>query len=39
MKKDISFNAFIDRAKAMVYMIALSAIAFLLLAVFTSLKA
>lgn len=38
MKKDISFSAFLDRAKAMMYMMALSAIAFLLFAVFTSLN-
>jgi hypothetical protein len=38
MKKDISLSAFIDRAKAMMYMMALSAIAFLVFAVLTSLS-
>ncbi len=37
MKKDISLQAFIDRAKAMLYMFVFSAIAYMLFAIFTSL--
>jgi hypothetical protein len=38
MKKDISLQEFIGRAKAMLYMILVSAAAFLLFAIFTSLQ-
>ena len=38
MKKDISFEHFVDRGKAMIYMMALSAVAFVLFVVVTSLK-
>jgi hypothetical protein len=38
MKKEISFEYFIDRGKAMLYMILLSAVAYVLFAVFNSLN-
>jgi hypothetical protein len=38
MKKHISLQGFIDRAKAMLFMILVSAVAFLLFAIFTSLQ-
>lgn len=38
MKKDISFNAYVERAKEMAYLMVYSAVTFILFAVFSSLS-